>query len=33
VCCNEPCAFDGLRESLVRLGRLLGRIAERKRAA
>ncbi|HWE23804.1 MAG TPA: GAF domain-containing protein [Myxococcales bacterium] len=33
VCCNEPCAFDGLRESLVRLGRLLGGIAERKRAA
>ena len=33
VCCNEACAFDGLRESLVRLGRLLGRIAERKRAA
>jgi hypothetical protein len=33
VCCNEPCAFDGLRESLVRVGRLLGRIAERKRAA
>ena len=33
VCCNEPCAFDGLRESLVRLGRLLGDIAERKRAA
>jgi hypothetical protein len=33
VFCSEPCAFDGLRESLVRLGRLLGRIAERKRAA
>jgi len=33
VCCKEPCAFDGLRESLVRLGRLLGGIAERKRAA
>jgi len=33
VCCNEPCTFDGLRESLVRLGRLLGGIAERKRAA
>ncbi|MFL5392806.1 MAG: hypothetical protein ACJ79G_08225, partial [Myxococcales bacterium] len=33
VCCKEPCAFDGLREALVRLGRLLGGIAERKRAA
>ena len=33
VCCKEPCAFEGLRESLVRLGRLLGGIAERKRAA
>ena len=33
VCCNEPCAFDGLRESLVRLGRLLGGIAERKKRA
>jgi len=33
VCCKEPCSFEGLRESLVRLGRLLGGIAERKRAA
>jgi hypothetical protein len=33
VFCSEPCAFDGLRESLVRFGRLLGRIAGRKRAA
>lgn len=33
VCCEEPCAFDGLRECLVRLGRLLGSVAERKRAA
>ena len=33
VCCGEPCAFDGLRECLVRLGRLLGSIAERKRVA
>ena len=33
VCCAEPSAFDGLRECLVRLGRLLGGIAERKRAA
>jgi hypothetical protein len=31
VCCKEPCAFEGLRECLVRLGRLLGGIAERKR--
>jgi hypothetical protein len=33
VCCQEPCSFDGLRESLVRLGVSLGSIAERKRAA
>jgi len=33
VCCKEPCAFEGLRECLVRLGRLLGSIAERKRPA
>jgi hypothetical protein len=33
VCCKEPCSFEGLRESLVRLGVQLGSIAERKRAA
>jgi len=33
VCCKDPCPFDGLRESLLRLGKQLGHIAERKRTA